>query len=104
MVVSMDYLTGLTKLKIGDTQSGEGKLSTLQNVVVFEDEITAENRLLCEEAGLNVYSLNDVYKKGQEAEKKNFREPTPDTCSAFSYTSGTTGDPKGVKLTHSMLL
>jgi long-subunit acyl-CoA synthetase (AMP-forming) len=30
--------------------------------------------------------------------------PTPDTCAAFSYTSGTTGDPKGVKLTHKMLL
>lgn len=31
------------------------------------------------------------------------REPTTDDCLSFSYTSGTTGDPKGVKLSHKML-
>jgi len=31
-------------------------------------------------------------------------EPEPDTCVLFSYTSGTTGTPKGVKLTHKMCL
>lgn len=29
--------------------------------------------------------------------------PTRDDCPMFSYTSGTTGDPKGVQLTHGML-
>lgn len=32
------------------------------------------------------------------------REPTPETVYMFSYTSGTTGDPKGVKLTHKMMV
>jgi long-chain acyl-CoA synthetase len=31
-------------------------------------------------------------------------EPQPDDCFMFSYTSGTTGDPKGVKLTHKMII
>lgn len=31
-------------------------------------------------------------------------EVTPDDHPMFSYTSGTTGDPKGVKLTHKMLV
>lgn len=30
--------------------------------------------------------------------------PNPDTVFMLSYTSGTTGDPKGVKLTHKMNL
>lgn len=31
-------------------------------------------------------------------------EPKPDDTYLLSYTSGTTGDPKGVKLTHKMIL
>ena len=33
-----------------------------------------------------------------------FIEPTKDSVYIFSYTSGTTGDSKGVKLTHEMIL
>jgi len=32
------------------------------------------------------------------------RDPLPDDVYMLSYTSGTTGDPKGVKLTHKMLI
>ena len=35
---------------------------------------------------------------------KTFDEPSTDDCFIFSYTSGTTGDPKGVKLTHKMVI
>ena len=31
-------------------------------------------------------------------------EPTRDDCFMLSYTSGTTGVPKGVKLTHKMII
>jgi long-subunit acyl-CoA synthetase (AMP-forming) len=44
---------------------------------------------------------------GREAAKAgtaSIQEPKPDDCYMFSYTSGTTGDPKGVKLTHKMIL
>lgn len=105
MIVTRDYVKGLAKLKGEDTASGEEKLTNLANIVVIESDVSAEERLAATEAGLSIYTLEDVYKKGVEAAaSSSCREPTSDTCSAFSYTSGTTGDPKGVKLTHGMLL
>ena len=47
--------------------------------------------------------MNDLVKRGADLKKTgttSIREPTPEDSFVFSYTSGTTGDPKGVKLTH----
>lgn len=106
MVVSYEFLNKLAKTTKED-RTGEDKLKTLKNIVVFESEIKPEDKALCDEAGLNVYTMQNLYDKGVEAVKAGTaesNEPTPETCSAFSYTSGTTGDPKGVKLTHKMLV
>lgn len=112
MIVSKGYVKGLAQLKKEDTDSGEGKLANLANIVVIETEISSEDRLAVTETGMEIYTLEDVYKKGVEVagnintliEEGKYKEPDSETCSAFSYTSGTTGDPKGVKLTHGMLL
>ena len=51
--------------------------------------------------------MEEVIMKGREVAKAGqaqVKEPTPDDCFMFSYTSGTTGDPKGVKLTHKMIV
>ena len=77
-------------------------MSQLKNLIVFENEITEEMKNLASEAELTLYTLEEVIFKGREAETKTFNEPTPDDCFAFSYTTGTTGDPKGVKLSHKM--
>jgi len=45
-----------------------------------------------------------VLKTGRNSKNKKLNEPTPDTAYMFSYTSGTTGNPKGVKLTHKMMV
>jgi len=43
-------------------------------------------------------------KKGKENADWKQADITEDDVIIFSYTSGTTGDPKGVKLTHKMLV
>jgi long-chain acyl-CoA synthetase len=101
MAVSEDYVVKLAKMKIADIQA-DGKMTLLKNLIVFENGITEEMKNLASEADITLYTLEEVIFKGREAENKSFIEPTPDTCFAFSYTSGTTGDPKGVKLSHKM--
>ena len=53
-----------------------------------------------EAAGLTLVSYAEALHKGKEAGKQTFDEVTGDTYYTFSYTSGTTGMPKGVMLTH----
>jgi long-chain acyl-CoA synthetase len=54
--------------------------------------------------GIKLYTFNEVLAKGIENQASfSVKPPTPDDSMMFSYTSGTTGDPKGVKLTHKMI-
>lgn len=108
IAVSMDYLVKLAKLK-QESDASDGMMKTLKNIIVFESQIPAEDRAQCEKAGLNLYTQDKLYQVGKDSASKQdefakINEPSPDDCSAFSYTSGTTGDPKGVKLTHKMLV
>lgn len=62
---------------------------------------------MASKVGLKIYSFEQVIMKGREsvsAGTASLNEPTMDDCYMFSYTSGTTGDPKGVKLTHKMIM
>ena len=61
-------------------------------------------RDLAKQSGLNLYSLDHVLKLGRETKDKKLNIGGPDHAYMFSYTSGTTGDPKGVKLTHKMIM
>ena len=82
-------------------------MATLKNIVVFEKEFPEGTKELAEKAGLNLYTIWEVIEKGREASKNGTAtvvEASPDDVVALSYTSGTTGDPKGVKLTHKMLM
>lgn len=45
-----------------------------------------------------------VQQEGANGEAPAFKEPSKDDVYIFSYTSGTTGDPKGVKLSHEGVL
>ena len=58
-----------------------------------------------EEAGLTLYSMDEVMAAGID-HMPNFTpiQAAYEDCFMFSYTSGTTGDPKGVMLTHKMVV
>ena len=99
MAVSNDFIAKVCKMKAEDET---GQMSLLVNLICFENGITDEEKELASKAEITLYTLEEVIFKGREAESKTFNEPKPDDCFAFSYTSGTTGDPKGVKLTHKM--
>jgi len=107
MSVSKDYVPKLAKMKIEDANDGQ-KMRRLVNLVVFESdfrgEAHAEDRALAEKAGLKLYTLDEVMDAGRKRVDRSEAEPLPSDCIMFSYTSGTTGDPKGVKLTHKMIL
>lgn len=48
--------------------------------------------------------LNEVMEKGEGLEKKANENINRDTISTISYTSGTTGNPKGVLLSHGNII
>jgi len=68
LIVSYDYLNKLAKT-VKEDRDGENKIPSLKNIVVLENEIKAEEKALCDEAGLTVYTLQNLYDKGVECVK-----------------------------------
>lgn len=62
----------------------------------------------CRAVGVSLLQFNDVLDIGKKTDPQNPHLPwnkcTENDYPIFSYTSGTTGDSKGVKLTHKNLL
>jgi long-chain acyl-CoA synthetase len=68
------------------------------------DAYTPEDAEKARAAGLNIYHFNDILKSGEQNPQVVLREPKPESIYMFCYTSGTTGDAKGAKITHYGLL
>lgn len=67
-----------------------------------DDEETAKN---LEILGFKIYTWDEVYEKGkQEGQNLELKKPGPDDISTINYTSGTTGLPKGVKVSHKNII
>ena len=90
-----------------DAKDNGGKMHKLANIICYESEVSEEDKAICAEASVNIHTMEEVIFKGREAVKNgtaSVKEPVCDDVYMFSYTSGTTGDPKGVKLTHKMVI
>jgi long-chain acyl-CoA synthetase len=100
VAASLNHITALLKLK--------PRLPTLKVIVsldpLYDGERPGESKSellngLAADLGVAVFDIREVEALG-EASPLPYRTPSPDDLATINYTSGTTGNPKGVALTH----
>ena len=83
----------------------DGKTCQIKNLIVLdmEDDLPTCDEL--KKLGFNIFSFDYIEKTGEDKGKDvEFHTPGPDTISTINYTSGTTGNPKGAKVSHNSII
>lgn len=79
----------------------ERKISNVTHVIYFDDVKKVEiDEIEASTLGLSLIKFSVAIEEGRKIKDVSPDPVTPDTFYTFSYTSGTTGMPKGVMLTH----
>ena len=95
LCLTVSHLENMIKFK------EKGSLPHLKNMIVIDEEnFKEETRASAEKAGLSLYLWSDVIAKGKASAITEWVPVTEDDIYCFSYTSGTTGTPKGAMLSH----
>lgn len=95
VVCSADKIKNIIDLKVA------GKIKTTDTIIYY-DTAKASDIELGKSSGLNLVSFEQVLSEGKsiQDDESTWDKVTGETFYTFSYTSGTTGVPKGVMLTH----
>lgn len=79
----------------------KGDLPHLDNLILIDEEnLKPESREAAEKAGLKLFLWSEILKKGKASQLSEWVPVKPEDIYCFSYTSGTTGTPKGAMLSH----
>lgn len=92
---NVKYIIHSDKIDSNDNRQG-GKL--------YKDAQAAKEKLLAVNPDLKIISYDEVLELGKGADDLSFYNPKPEDLSCIMYTSGSTGDPKGVVLSHGNVL
>ena len=95
------------KTKTDDNAAAEPRLGLLANLIILDNIVSEDQHRLAGEAGLTIHTFESILKKGREVNhaKSHVTDlPNEEDVVSLVFTSGTTGDPKGVKISHKSLV
>ena len=99
VVSSEEYIPKFIQMK------KDGQASFVKHVISLGDIKDPDQVEACNALGLTITLFKDVIKDGSEyTDAPEFTVQDKMQSYMFSYTSGTTGDSKGVKMTHNMIV